>query len=119
MKYKRLLSLCLFFSVFLLTAVFFASSHAGEKSTKNEDKKKKTQEIAGLVMEVADNRTYIMINDKKIQTHPKFIASSGLKMGDRVRIIARETEKGLQIVFIQLNYKKVPDEVVDSAEQAY
>ena len=89
----------------LLPSMIFAEKE--DTAQKTEENKKYT-EVCGIIMEIAEDSTYIIVNDKIIVTHPKFIETSELKLGDRVRIMARKTEKGLEIVFIHLNYKKPP-----------
>jgi hypothetical protein len=62
--------------------------------------------VAGLVLDVADDGSYIVVNEQKISTTSVFIASSGLKLGDRVRILAVRKDGDLEIQAIQFNCPK-------------
>ncbi|MCK5706576.1 MAG: hypothetical protein KAI43_02895 [Candidatus Aureabacteria bacterium] len=96
MKLKVIFFSCLFF--FTVFSVVLAEEA--------KVKKNKFVTIKGVVVEICKDGKFIIVNDKKVLVNKKFLKTSYLDLGDRVRILAKKTDEGLKLISIHLNCKK-------------
>jgi len=54
--------------------------------------------VEGVIEQISDDNSFIVIGGEKINAEPGFIEDSYLESGDWVRIIAEKTEEGLKAV---------------------
>ncbi len=66
-----------------------------------------TSEISGVIEEVADDGSYIVIGGTKIGTTRDFLDGAYLEKGDNVKIFTEQTDQGMQV----MDYEYIFDDV--------
>ncbi len=80
--------------------------------------------VKGVIKEIANDGSYVIVNDTKILTTKEFLEDSYLEVGDNVEITAEKTDQGLKAksynyIFEEEGSTATPDEPSnDSTEES-
>lgn len=90
----------------IILGLFFSYTYSQE----NVENKSATKRIVGVVKEIAEDGSKIVLNDTQkdivILTTKEFLNYSYLEVGDEVEIIAKETSAGLHAVDFNYIFEK-------------
>jgi hypothetical protein len=79
------------------TAGAAATAEAPEAEKKTDTLIEAQQEVVkGTIKEIAQDKSYIVVENTKILTPKQFLDDSYLEVGDRVEITAEKTDEGLK-----------------------
>ena len=88
---RVVLGLLIFSLILSVTVLSFAQEETEEMATKQT-------EVEGVIKEIAQDSSYIIVGDTKIITTQEFLEDSYLEVGDKVKVTVEETAQGLEAV---------------------
>lgn len=92
----------------ILTMILFLSfsplSFSQEKETKEEVASSDLKEIVGIVEEISEDGSFLIIDRQKVLTTQEFLDESFIEVGDRIKVFGEESPQGLKIVDYEYLY---------------
>ena len=98
---RKEMFLCFIVAVFAFALLALSAPHnlwAQEEAVEEAVEEAAEVVVSGQVSEIAEDGSYIIIEETKILTPEEFLAGSDLAVGDNLDVVVEETDAGLEAV---------------------